>query len=49
MEKTDFIKIENVESENISNISDYQIGSNIHNFLFQFYIYYLIILILSHL
>ena len=32
MEKTDFIKIENVESENISNISDYQIGSNIHNF-----------------
>ena len=32
MEKTDFIKIENVESENISNISDYQIGTNIHNF-----------------
>ena len=32
MEKTDFIKIENVESENISNLSDYPLGTNIHNF-----------------
>ena len=32
MEKRDFIKIENVESENISNLSDYQLGMNIHSF-----------------
>ena len=32
MEKTSFINIENVESENISNISDYQYGINIHTF-----------------
>ena len=32
MEKTDFIKIENAESENISNLSDYQLGTNIHDF-----------------
>ena len=32
MDKIDFMKIENVESENISNLSDYQVGTNIHNF-----------------
>ena len=32
MEKANLIKIQNVESENISNISDYQCGINIHSF-----------------
>ncbi len=32
MEKANSIKIQNVESENISNISDYQCGINIHSF-----------------
>ena len=32
MEKANLYKIQNVESENISNISDYQIGINIHSY-----------------
>ena len=34
MEKRDFIKIENVESENISNLSDYQLGMNMNTHSF---------------
>ena len=32
MEKTDLIKIQNVESENISNVSDYHLGINTHSY-----------------